>query len=394
MEEIRCKVCGTVVNPGDAFCQNCGSPVEAAAPATESTQESAPQNTDVLSGNPYSVGSDASPQASATQSSYQATNMGMNTTTGTYQQPGSSMDSTYGTYGTYGTSSATYTSAPVETPSKAGKVCGIIGLILSIIGLLTSCCSGGLLFGLIGIILCIVCLVKKGSKGLGITGIIIGAIAFIISVVLLISGMSVLDEFSKYVDDEYDNDYGYNYDWNDYDWDDNDGDGFSGGVSSGSLTSTNQIMINGDVYTLPASLNSLGMSPDMSYDDTAGKISDIETYGLYAGDYEFVLLNCNNGYTIWGFIENTTGDTVYSLDELQVTGLNVDNYSDQCTASSVEAYGGITLGMSRSSVESALGRPDKETDDGVYYESADGMSYMYLEYDLFDDVECVEVTMY
>lgn len=392
MEEIRCKVCGTVVNPGDAFCQNCGSPVEATAPATESTQESAPQNTDVLSGNPYSVGSDASPQASATQSSYQATNTGMNTTTGTYQQPGSSMDSTYGTYGTYGTSSATYSSAPVETPSKAGKVCGIIGLILSIIGLLTSCCSGGLLFGLIGIILCIVCLVKKGSKGLGITGIVIGAIAFIISIIMLVSGMSVLDELSKYVDDDYD----YNYDGNDYnfEWDVDYSDNGDGHVGIGNVSSTNQIYIDGDVYTLPASLNSLGMTPDLSYDDTAEKISDIETYGLYPGDYEFVVLNCNNGYTIWGFIENTTGDTVYSLDELQVTGLNVDNYSPQCTASYVEAYGGITLGMSRSSVESALGTPDKETDDGVYYESADGMSYMYLEYDLFDDVECVEVTMY
>lgn len=393
MEEIRCKVCGTVVNPGDAFCQNCGSPVEAATPATESTQESASQNTDVLSGNPYSVGSDASPQASATQSSYQATNTGMNTTTGTYQQPGSGMDSTYGTYGTYGTSSATYTSAPVETPSKAGKVCGIIGLILSIIGLLTSCCSGGLLFGLVGIILCIVCLVKKGSKGLGITGIIIGAIAFIISIILLISGMSVLDEFSKYVDDDYDNDYNYDWDY-DYDWDDDWDDNGDGHVGIGNVSSTNQIYIDGDVYTLPASLNSLGMSPDMSYDDTAEKVSDIETYGLYPGDYEFVLLNSNKGYTIWGFIENTTGDTVYSLDDLQVTGLNVDNYSPQCTASYVEAYGGITLGMSRSSVEAALGTPDNETSDGVYYESADGMSYMYLEYDSFNDVECVEVTMY
>ncbi|MCM1495444.1 MAG: zinc ribbon domain-containing protein [Bacteroides sp.] len=386
MEEIRCSVCGTVVNPGDTFCQNCGSPVAAAADAkTEAAPEQ--QDTTVLSGNPFSGSADESQTTNAASGSYQAS--------GTYQQPSSGMDAA-GAQGTYGTYNTTYNvnnyNQPATQPQSKGL--GIAGLILSIIGLLTSCCYGGLLFGLIGLILSIVYLVKKGSKGLGISGTIIGAISLLTSLVLLImliaTGSSVMDEMQE-INDQYSsgsgNDYNYDYDYDtDYDDDYNYG--------SSNVSGTNQIMINGsDLYTLPASLSSLGFT--VNAEQSGDKITEIQENGLYSGDYEFVVLDSDKGYSVWGFIENTGSDTVYSLDELEVTGINVDNYSSACTAYSAEVYGGVTLNMSRSDVEALIGTEDMiDGNDMAVYESASGNEVLRLEYDDYDYVCGIDITIY
>lgn len=413
MEERRCNVCGSVVAPGDTFCQNCGSPLEAVAPevpketaapeepketaapgvqqettVSETTQEPASQEgTTVLSGNPFHTVDPAPAQETVSNTGYQSTYTGVDSASqGVYQQTTDS--SVNGTYGTYNAAyTANYSSVPEQPAGKAGKVCGIIGLILSIIGLLSACCFGGFIFGTIGIILCIICLVKKGSKGLGITGIIIGAVALLISlftVTGLLSTPSILEDMGITTED--DNDYDFdNYDYDDYSYD----------TPSG----TNQISVDGHLYTMPGSMSSMGLSLAVNYEDTAEAVSEIENDGLAAGDYKFVVFDSDFGGSFWGFLENTTNDTIYNVDELQVTGINVDNYTTVCTATDVEAYGGITLGMSRSDVEASLGEPDdtKEEngeEEGVYYQSSDGLSYIYLEYDDYDYVECVEVTMY
>lgn len=385
MEEIRCSVCGTVVNPGDTFCQNCGSPVAAAADAkTEAAPEQ--QDTTVLSGNPFSGSVDESQTTNAAGGSSQVS--------GTYQQPSSGMDAA-GTQGTYGTYNTTYNvnnyNQPAAQPQSKGL--GIAGLILSIIGLLTSCCYGGLLFGLIGLILSIVYLVKKGSKGLGISGTIIGAISLLTSLVLLImliaTGSSVMDEMQE-INDQYSSgssdDYNYDYDYDDSNDDYNYG--------SSNVSGTNQIMINGsDLYTLPASLGSLGFT--VNSEQSGDKIAEIQENGLYSGDYEFVVLDSDKGYSVWGFIENTGSDTVYSLDELEVTGINVDNYSSACTAYSAEVYGGVTLNMSRSDVEALIGTEDMiDGNDMAVYESASGNEVLRLEYDDYDYVCGIDITIY
>ena len=73
---------------------------------------------------------------------------------------------------------------------------------------------------------------------------------------------------------------------------------------------------------------------------------------------------------------------------------NVDNYSSACTATSVKIANGVTFGTSKSEVVSLLGDPDSTTDDGVYYDSADGKTELYLEYDGDDKVQCIEITVY
>ena len=385
MEEIRCSVCGTVVNPGDTFCQNCGSPVDAAS-ATKPEAAPTQQDTTVLSGNPFSVSTDGSQAETPASGSYQAS--------GTYQQPSSGMDTNaQGSYGTYNTTYNVnnYTQA---APQPQSKGLGIAGLILSIIGLLTSCCYGGLIFGLIGLILSIVYLTKKGSKGLGISGTVIGAIALIGSAIWLIiaisTGNSIIDEMNQ-INDGYSSGSGsgtYDYDYSD------PVSTSSGSISSSNVSGTDQILVNGsDLYTLPASLSSLGLTVNEEIDGDT--ITEIQEDGLYPGDYEFVVLNSANGYSFWGFIENTGSDTVYSLDELEVTGINVDNYSSACTAYSAEVYGGVTLNMSRSDVEALIGVEDTTDSNGMaVYESASGDEILRLEYDDYDYVCGIDITIY
>lgn len=410
MEEIRCSVCGTVVNPGDTFCQNCGSPVET-TPAASPEPASAPEQPDttVLSGNPFSTGSDGTQTSQQSSSTgYQSVNSGE---TNTYQQAPSGMDTNaQGTYGTYNTTYNVnnYTQAAPEP--KQSKALGIVGLVLGILGLLTSCCYGGLLFGLIGLILSIVYLAKKGSKGIGITGAVISGIALIASIIWLSiaisTGAGIFDELQQF-NDEYgsgtnsstEDPWNYTVDNNDYTdpdfWnyteDDND---YTDPATSSNVTGTNQILVNGtDLYTLPASLNSLGLSVNSDADSDV--VEDIEQNGLYAGDYKFVVLDSNNGYSFWGFIENTGEDTIYSIDDCQVTGINVDNYSSWCTAWSAEVYGGVTLNMTRSEVENLIGYPDTTDSDGfAVYGSYTDSEVLRLEYDEYDYVIAVDITIY
>lgn len=409
MKEIRCSVCGSVVNPGDSFCQNCGSPVEVptqaqtetpvepeaavetAVPVQEETQrvqeEPAAQETTVLSGNPFSVQNDEQPMPADAGNVYQSAPAGSVGMGNTYQpMPGSGAETSYqGNYSAYDATA----DATADTGKKPGKGLGIAALILAIIGLVTSCCFGGFLFGLIGLILGIVCLAKKGSKGLGISSIIISAVSLLISLIMAImmlaTGGSIMKDIRDYVPDEYQDAYDDMTGNDDYDYDDDD-------YSSSTLNSTNQIMVNYDLYTLPASLDDLGLTV---CDNNSEDVSDIETYGMEPGDYKFVVLDSADGYyNVWGYIENTGSDTVYSVDDLQVTGINADNYSNDGVYS-VEVYGGVTLGMSRSDVESAIGTPSTTDSDGLAcYESESGSEVLRVEYDDNDDVCALDVTIY
>lgn len=392
MEEIRCSVCGSVVNAGDTFCQNCGSPVTNAAQETgtgSQTEAAAPeqQETTVLSGNPYNLNNDDA------QPSPQNVTTDMNTsgpTAGTYQQPVTDAGTNY-----QGSYSAAYTQ-PVQTASaEPSKGLGIAGLILGIIGIITGCCYGGFIFGLIGLVLSIVYVAKKGSKGLGIGGIITSALGLIFSIVMVIliaAAPSVLysimpDEYKYLIEDELGgsttDDFGFPTE-DTYDP--------TSETSESSIADTDQIMINESVYTLPATVSSLGFTVNPDY--RSEEVAAIETEGVEPGDYVFVLLNAPDGTSFFGYIENTGAeDTIYSIDELTVTGFNVDNYSSECTAYYVEAFGGIRLDMSRSEVEALIGTPDDYSDGMEIYESDSGYEVLRLEYE-DDYVIAVDLTTY
>lgn len=406
MEEIRCSVCGSVVNAGDSFCQNCGSPVSADASAektvTEAQTEPVQQETTVLSGNPYTMNS-----GEQTSSQDTVSNTSMNTTgssdyagagtatAGVYQQPTPGQATNY-----QGSYNAAYTQ-PTATPAASGpaKGLGIAGLVLGIIGIVTGCCYGGFLFGLIGLILSIVYVAKKGSKGLGIGGIITSALGLILSIVmviLLVAAPSILyevmpDEYKYLIEDEIEGSTTEDISLP-TETEEPTGDSTTAPNTTSNITSMDQIMVNETLYTLPATVSSLGFTVDTEYH--ADDVAAVSTNGVLAGDYIFVLLHAGDGTSFWGYIENTGSDTIYSLEELTVTGINVDNYSLDCTAYYVESYGGIQLGMTRSDVEAVFGLPDSYSNGMDVYESDTGYEALRLEYDDDDNVIAIDLTTY
>jgi len=474
MEELKCSVCGSPVNAGDSFCQNCGNPIqpqkqeetvipEPSQPVsgvteptsvvmpevTEPTGAVTPEITEptpvvettetIEAVQPTYEAVSAQPEEKPAANPFTVTEKDTATAqTGTYQQGAPQPQA--GTYqqgapqpqaGTYqqgvpqpqqapyqqaGTYQEPYygqqTQMGVQQPQKQkkpGKAAGIVGLIFGILGLLTSACGimvVPLIFCLVGIILAIVCLTKNSSKGLGISGMIVSVLGLISGLIFMFLMVGILSsagksfgemDWEEIINTLEDNSIDDDFDYVPGDYDPvytEDGFGAAEEVlpsSNANLTDVNQIMINGTVYTLPVSFESTGFSVnEKSKDD----MDSLATDGWDSGEYHFVLLDSADGYSVWGFIENTSDSTVYSESDLKLTGLNVDNYSSACTATSVKIANGVTFGTSKSEVVSLLGDPDSTTDDGVYYDSADGKTELYLEYDGDDKVQCIEITVY
>ena len=462
MEELKCSVCGSPVNAGDSFCQNCGNPIqpqkqeetvipEPSQPVsgvteptsvvmpevTEPTVAVTPEITEptpvvettetIEAVQPTYEAVSAQPEEKPAANPFTVTEKDTATAqTGTYQQGAPQPQAgTYqqgvpqpqqAPYQQAGTYQEPYygqqTQMGVQQPQKQkkpGKAAGIVGLIFGILGLLTSACGimvVPLIFCLVGIILAIVCLTKNSSKGLGISGMIVSALGLISGLIFMFLMVGILSsagksfgemDWEEIINTLEDNSIDDDFDYVPGDYDPvytEDGFGAAEEVlpsSNANLTDVNQIMINGTVYTLPVSFESTGFSVnEKSKDDMDSLAAD----GWDSGEYHFVLLDSADGYSVWGFIENTSDSTVYSESDLKLTGLNVDNYSSACTATSVKVANGITFGTSKSEVVSLLGDPDSTTDDGVYYDSADGKTDLYLEYDGDDKVQCIEITVY
>ena len=461
MEELKCSVCGSPVNAGDSFCQNCGNPVQPQkqeetvipepsqpvsgvteptsvvmpevteptvtvtpeitepTPVVETTEtieavqptyESVSAQPEEKPANPFTVtekdtatAQTGTYQQGAPQPQQAPYQQGVpQPQQAPYQQAGTYQEPYYGQQAQMGVQ-------PPQKQKKPGKAAGIVGLIFGILGLLTSACGimvVPLIFCLVGIILAIVCLTKNSSKGLGISGMIISGLGLISGLIFMFLMVGILSsagksfgemDWEEIINTLEDNSIDDDFDYVPGDYDPvytEDGFGASEEVlpsSNANLTDVNQIMINGTVYTLPVSFESTGFSVnEKSKDDMDSLAAD----GWESGEYHFVLLDSVDGYSVWGFIENTSDSTVYSESDLKLTGLNVDNYSSACTATSVKIANGVTFGTSKSEVVSLLGDPDSTTDDGVYYDSVDGKTELYLEYDGDDKVQCIEITVY
>lgn len=412
MEENRCSVCGSVLNAGDAFCPNCGSPVEQAQPTEEQTAQPVEQPVEQQTTQPVEekmaqpVGEPVEQPAETQQSAMKLESDAVTEETtvlsgnpnqqmsGVYNSTASTYNATYqdipmdstNYQNGYPQNTGVYTQTYEEPKKKAGKGLGIAAMIIGIISIL--CCPAGALFGLIAIILSIVCMAQKKAKPFSIIGLITGILGFILGIIVVCSLLSgagfaaemmneFSDEYSAYSDtdsySDYDTDYSYTFD-----------------LTVGSM---NQMVIDNDTYTIPDSLSGMGLSLSSSDADVAESIA---TDGMEAGDYEFVLLDSADGtYSVWGYIENTGSDTVYSVEELQVTGLNVDNYSGQCDNCAITVYGGVSLNMSRTEVESLIGSPDYEDEDDIaIYENSSGDTYLRIGYDSLDYVEELDITYY
>ena len=253
MEELKCSVCGSPVNAGDSFCQNCGNPIqpqkqeetvipepsqpvsgvteptsvvmpevtEPTVAVTPEITEPAPvvETTETIEAvQPTYEAVSAQPEEKPAANPFTVTEKDTATAqTGTYQQGAPQPQAgTYqqgvpqpqqAPYQQAGTYQEPYygqqTQMGVQQPQKQkkpGKAAGIVGLIFGILGLLTSACGimvVPLIFCLVGIILAIVCLTKNSSKGLGISGMIVSALGLISGLIFMFLMVGILSSAGK-----------------------------------------------------------------------------------------------------------------------------------------------------------------------------------------------------
>lgn len=192
-----CKNCGTQNKDTSLFCEGCGTRLEEVAaeqtPVTDTVAEAAPETEasapepavqepqvqPAFSGQPVETqipettysGQTAQPQ----QNTYQ---QAVPPQQNTYQQP----------------VQPTYSAVPQEPEKKSGNWMTITSLILSILSIVCCCLDVfALLLAIASIILAIIALVQhKGSKGMAIASLIIGAIGFLLAVYLLVYAFVIL----------------------------------------------------------------------------------------------------------------------------------------------------------------------------------------------------------
>ncbi|MBR1568302.1 MAG: zinc-ribbon domain-containing protein [Lachnospiraceae bacterium] len=467
MERV-CNVCGSVLSDGVSFCPNCGTPVPE-EPAAEQVEQMASEAQTVeepaaeqavtevqpVTEQAEQVVTEVQPIAEQVERTAAEVQPMMQNSTFGAAVDGGMQNGTFGAavdngmqntyydasmnYGAQNTYYAAPTGMGTIPEKKDPKGLGIAALILGIIGLLTSCCGGGLLFGLIALILGIIYAIKAKKKGLGIAGIILGAISLLISGILLImviaapaGFISALDDmgidtgdFEKYIDDpsSVDDPYSINniinniendttedwfstddwksteewvatdewaatenqQDWNDY-------------SSTTSITDMGQMRIGDRVYTFPCRVgDGLYVITDGSDTQYAASdaVAEIIDSGLTPGDYAMVKMYDDNYNYFYGFIQNMTDYTIYDVNELMITGIDADNYSFD-SVPDVEVYGGISIYMNQSAVEILLGSPDYTEDDGtkwVYkkYDNSVGL-YIWFDNDMVDEVQVAYFT--
>lgn len=458
--ERTCAVCGTVLEEGASFCPTCGTAVPETGTndgisEAQANQVNSSDSSEVQANQVNSVDSSAANRnmqsGNVPNGNIPSGNMPNNNLPNNNIPDGNIPNSDMYQANTWQQAPSNpgwqngYYSAPasmypdgangMEPEKKDPKGLGVAALVLGIIGLLFSCCGGGLLLGLIALILGIIYAVKSKKKGLGIAGIILGALSLLISGILVVmvfmapAGIiSALDDMGIDTDDleQYLND-GSNdayeiddsYNWNEIkdilddmstgspavqsteDWGD-DGRAIPEDIltppdtqetydNATELTAMNQIRIADRIYTFPCRLNEgIYVVNDYAddYMESGEVIEGIASSGLESHDYNFVMLRDDYGNYFYGYIQNPTLETVYSLDELEVSGVNVDTYSLE-DVPEVETYGGISLYMNRSAVETLLGTPYFEEEDHCVYLSDDESAYIEIWFanDLVEEIE-------
>ena len=440
MERV-CSVCGSVLSDGVSFCPNCGTPAPA-EPTEQAVVEQAAEVQPIMQNSTFGAAADGGMQNSTFGA---VADGGMQNSTFGAAVDNSMQNTNYDASMNYGAQN-TYYAAPtgMETipEKKDPKGLGIAALILGIIGLLTSCCGGGLLFGLIALILGIIYAIKAKKKGLGIVGIILGALSLLISGILLITVIAApatfvntLDDmgidtgdFEKYiddpssVDDPYDinnlnniinnidgdttEDWFSNGDWNtteDWaiteDWNTTENQqNWNDFSSAASITDLGQIRIGSRVYTLPCRVGDgiyvITDGSDAQY-AASDVVSEIMDSGITPGDYAMVKMYDADYNYFYGYIQNMTDHTVYDMNELMITGIDADNYSFD-SVPDVEVYGGISIYMNQSAVEILLGSPDDTEDDDtkwVYKKDDDSVGlYIWFDNGMVDEIQVAYFT--
>lgn len=235
-----CSNCGTQIEEGSKFCSNCGTRLPEAAPVTPEVNptetlfeaaEQTPATTAVVAETAVTA------EASATETTVTETTATETTVTETTAIEAAATESpvsatVQNTQNIQNTQTPAYyqaphtyqTPQPVQTPPYApytppapqrkANVCGIIGLVLSCLGLFLCWLSifnviliPALVFVIIGLVQ-----MKTEKKAAAITGAVIYLVALILTIVMTVVYIAI--PFTAQIDEE-DYNYTYNYDFED-----------------------------------------------------------------------------------------------------------------------------------------------------------------------------------
>lgn len=182
---MKCPKCGTENAAEALYCANCGSPLEAPAPAPAETPSTA--SAPVYSQPVYNSTDNAGAQPQQPVQPQQPAN---GYTQQTYQQPAQPL---YKPYGTAAPSSAyTYSgSAPLKSGDPSKDWAAITALVCGIASI--PCCvayGAGLIMGIAAVVFGIIGL-KSTRRGMSLAGLICGAVGIVFGIVMVI-GMVAL----------------------------------------------------------------------------------------------------------------------------------------------------------------------------------------------------------
>lgn len=182
---MYCESCGSFINPGEAFCSNCGSPApQRSAPAAPAPAPApAPQATVQPIAQPAPQPVQSAYQQPQYQPSYQQPQYQQPYQAPTYQQPVQTVQPIY---------QPVYQQPVIITPidnrtringaATAGLIFGIINICISWIPLLNA------LPAVLGLIFSITGITKKnaGGKGRAIAGLIMSSVGLFICILIII----------------------------------------------------------------------------------------------------------------------------------------------------------------------------------------------------------------
>lgn len=258
------------------------------------------------------------------------------------------------------------TNNQVATESKG---LAIAGLIVSIIGLLLSCCCGcGIILAIVGLILSIVGIKKcPTAKGMAIAGTIMSAIGIIISVIwicVMLFNPTFKEDFKEGFEAGYNG--GITTEATEDIFDDiitadtTDTTDATDATTASEVVNVGekrQFSILGKTCTIGGAFGDTGLTCNVDEDDQA----EIQVGVEPGDDVTGYIVDTNGNEIAYVGLENLTDSKITDINQLAITYISADYYWDADyneINSDICVYSGIHIGSTVDEVKAAFGKED------------------------------------
>ena len=266
--------------------------------------------------------------------------------------------------------------APEKKQSKALEICALVFGILSLCG----CCYG--LFGMIGLVLSIVALVTGKKSGLSITGLILSIIGIVGALAWTIfcfssAGQEWSSTITKSFMEGFEEGYNSTYENGSTeiesdettDTENDETEEFEINISENTSLkneTVGKVIIDGKEITIPCKFSEIKSEFEISDESKEALEGGLEAY-----DLEIVSLMSDGKSTgISVVISNNSDTDITDINDVYVTGISMDSYGE--ITSDVKFFNDIIVGMSKKDLETAL--------NGLAYAEEAGDGYVYYSF--------------